>query len=89
LEKVLERLKKSGELRRVKALYLVTYFQNPTGATTSLAKKSAALKLLKKFERAAGHPIYLLEDAAYRELRFDHGDGHCRPHLLCPVRRSA
>src|SRR5258708_4785591 len=74
LEKVLERLKKSGEIRRVKALYLVTYFQNPTGATTSLAKKSATLKLLKKFERAAGHPIYLLEDAAYRELRFDHGD---------------
>ncbi len=70
LEKVLERLKKSGELRRVKALYLVTYFQNPTGATTSLAKKSAALKLLKKFGRAAGHPIYLLEDAAYRELSF-------------------
>src|SRR5450432_353699 len=70
LERVLERLEKSGELRRVKALYLVTYFQNPTGATTSLAKKSAALKLLKKFERAAGHPIYLLEDAAYRELSF-------------------
>ena len=70
LEKVLARLEKSGELRRVKALYLVTYFQNPTGATTSLAKKSAALKLLKKFERAAGHPIYLLEDAAYRELSF-------------------
>ena len=70
LEQVLERLKKSGELRRVKALYLVTYFQNPTGATTSLAKKSAALKLLKKFERTAGHPIYLLEDAAYRELSF-------------------
>jgi len=73
LEKVLERLKKSGELRRVKALYLVTYFQNPTGATTSLTKKSATLKLLKRFERAAGHPIYLIEDAAYRELRFDHG----------------
>jgi 2-aminoadipate transaminase len=74
LEQVLTRLKKSGELHRVKALYLVTYFQNPTGATTSLAKKSAVLKLLKKFERAAGHPLYLLEDAAYRELRFDHGE---------------
>jgi 2-aminoadipate transaminase len=74
LETVLERLKKSGELRRVKALYLVTYFQNPTGATTSLKKKSAVLKLLKQFERAAGHPLYLLEDAAYRELRFDHGE---------------
>ncbi|MGH7953175.1 MAG: PLP-dependent aminotransferase family protein [Limisphaerales bacterium] len=70
LEKVLTRLKKSGELRRVKALYLVSYFQNPTGVTTSFAKKSGALKILKKFERAAGHPIYLLEDAAYRELRF-------------------
>jgi 2-aminoadipate transaminase len=30
------------------------------------------LKLLARFERAAGHPVYLLEDAAYRELRF-HG----------------
>jgi 2-aminoadipate transaminase len=70
LEKVLTRLKKSGELRRVKALYLVSYFQKPTGVTTSFAKKVTALKLLKQFERAAGHPIYLLEDAAYRELRF-------------------
>ena len=74
LEKILTQLKKSGELRRVKALYLVTYFQNPTGATTSLAKKRAVLKLLKQFEHAAGHPLYLLEDAAYRELRFDHGE---------------
>jgi 2-aminoadipate transaminase len=70
LEGVLERLKKSGELRRVKAIYLVTYFQNPTGATTTLAKKRATLKLLKQYERAAGHPIYLIEDAAYRELSF-------------------
>ena len=74
LEKILTQLQKSGELRRVKALYLVTYFQNPTGATTSLAKKRAVLKLLKKFERAAGHPLYLIEDAAYRELRFDRGE---------------
>jgi 2-aminoadipate transaminase len=70
LETVLKRLKKSGELCRVKMLYLVSYFQNPTGVTTSFRKKRGILKLLKKFERAAGHPIYLLEDAAYRELRF-------------------
>ena len=70
LATVLERLKKSGELRRVKALYLVSYFQNPTGASTSLAKKRRALALLKNYEAAAGHPLYLLEDAAYRELRF-------------------
>ncbi len=70
LETVLKRLKKSGELCRVKMFYLVSYFQNPTGVTTSFRKKRGILKLLKKFERAAGHPIYLLEDAAYRELRF-------------------
>lgn len=70
LEQALESLKKNGGLRRVKALYLVSYFQNPTGITTSLEKKAGALALLRRYERAAGHPIYLLEDAAYREMRF-------------------
>ena len=70
LESVLQSLKRSGELRRVKMIYLVSYFQNPTGVTTSFEKKYGILKLLKKFERDAGHPIYLLEDAAYRGLRF-------------------
>jgi 2-aminoadipate transaminase len=71
LEKTLQSLKRSGELRRLKLFYLVSYFQNPTGVTTSFEKKRGILKLLKRFERAAGHPIYLLEDAAYRELRFE------------------
>jgi 2-aminoadipate transaminase len=66
----LDGLKRSGELSRVKLLYLVSYFQNPSGVTTSQAKKAAALALLRRYERAAGHPIYLLEDAAYRGLRF-------------------
>jgi 2-aminoadipate transaminase len=70
LERTLESLKSRGELKRVKLLYLVSYFQNPSGVTTSFAKKQAALALLRRYERAAGHPIYLLEDAAYRELRF-------------------
>jgi len=70
LEAVLAALKRSGELRRLKLLYLVSYYQNPTGLTTSLEKKIGALKLLRQYERAAGHPLYLLEDAAYRELRF-------------------
>src|SRR5581483_4976368 len=74
LAAVLEKLKRSGEIRRVKMLYLVSYYQNPTGSTTSFAKKSAALKLLRKYEKAAGHRIYLLEDAAYRELRFQGDD---------------
>ncbi len=74
LEAQLERLKKSGEIKRLKFLYLVSYYQNPSSVTTSRAKKAAALKLLRRYERAAGHPIYLLEDAAYRELRFEGDD---------------
>jgi 2-aminoadipate transaminase len=70
LERRLEELKRAGELHRVKILYLVTYFQNPTGSTTALETKEAALDLLGRYEKSAGHPIYLLEDAAYRELRF-------------------
>jgi len=70
LDAVLERLKRRGALRRVKMLYLVSYYQNPTGVTTSFSKKRAVLTLLKKYERIAGHPIYLVEDTAYRELRF-------------------
>jgi len=70
LARILEDLKRKGELGRVKMLYQVPYFQNPTGWTSPFERKAAALELLRKFERAAGHPIYLLEDAAYRELRF-------------------
>ncbi len=70
LEAILKSLKRTGKLRRLKLLYLVSYFQNPTGITTSFEKKAGMLKLLRKYERAAGHPFYVLEDAAYRELRF-------------------
>jgi len=70
LDQTLGWLKRSGQLSKVKFLYLVTYFQNPSGTTTSLARKKGALELLRAYERHAGHPLYLVEDAAYRELRF-------------------
>jgi 2-aminoadipate transaminase len=70
LSQTLEKLSRNGELSRVKMLYLVSYYQNPTGITTSFVKKNEALRLLRWHERKAGHPIYLVEDAAYRELRF-------------------
>lgn len=70
LDQVLAQLKRNGELPRVKMLYQVTYFQNPTGWTSPHDCKAAALEVLRKYERASGHPVYLLEDAAYRELRF-------------------
>jgi 2-aminoadipate transaminase len=70
LESALKALTRTGDIQRVKLLYLVSYYQNPSGITTTFAKKAAALGLLRKYEKAAGHPIYLLEDAAYRGLRF-------------------
>lgn len=74
LEETLASLNHTGRLPRVKMLYAVTYFQNPTGITTSFEKKRAVLRVLRQYERAAGHPIYLVEDAAYRELRFGGAD---------------
>ena len=70
LEQVLESLKRDGSLPRLKILYLVSYHQNPTSRSTSLRVKAGALELLRRYEHAAGHPIYLMEDAAYRELGF-------------------
>ena len=70
LQQTLSALEESGQLHRVKFLYSVTYFQNPTGITTSYEKKTKALELLRSFEKKAGHPIYYVEDAAYRELNF-------------------
>ncbi len=70
LERVLETLRREGRLTQLKLLYSVAYFQNPTGITTSFEKKQVALELLQRYESKAGHPVYYLEDAAYRELGF-------------------
>ncbi len=70
LEHLLNSLKRSGELKRLKLVYLVTYHQNPSGITSTLTNKQAALALVRRYERHAGHPIYVVEDAAYRALRF-------------------
>jgi len=70
----LEDLKRRRLLPRLKLLYLVTYFQNPTGNTWSLEMKREALAIVKHYELAAGHPIYIVEDAAYRDLRFEGDD---------------
>ncbi|HOX02767.1 MAG TPA: PLP-dependent aminotransferase family protein [Candidatus Paceibacterota bacterium] len=70
LDQVLRRLHRSGELPRVKWVYSIGYYQNPTGATLAFAAKSEALQLLRHHERKAGHPLFWLEDAAYREMRF-------------------
>lgn len=70
LGELLEELRRAGQLARLKAVYLVSYCQNPSGRTTSFEKKQLVLSTLRQYESDAGHPLYLIEDAAYRELAF-------------------
>ena len=74
LDDLLGRLTKSGELKRVKLLYTVDYFQNPTGLSLAADRRPRLVELARKYSALAGHRILILEDAAYRELRYDGPD---------------
>jgi 2-aminoadipate transaminase len=77
LEELLVSLEASGEIERVKMIYTVDYFQNPSGRTLSLPRRKHLVELARRFSKS--HRIVILEDAAYRELRYD---GHDLPSLL-------
>ncbi len=72
LERKLHELEDAGELERVKLVYLVTYFQNPTGISLSPPRREEIFNIVKRFQRQ--HHIFILEDAAYRELRYEGED---------------
>ncbi|HTL28671.1 MAG TPA: PLP-dependent aminotransferase family protein [Tepidisphaeraceae bacterium] len=69
VEQILQRLERSGEIARVKMIYCTSYFDNPTGLTLSTPRRKKLVELAKRFSTA--HRIMILEDAAYRELRYD------------------
>ncbi len=60
--------KTAGELGRVKAIYVTTYYDNPSGATLPVERRAALVEVAQRWSHE--HPIYLIEDAAYRELRY-------------------
>lgn len=72
LDKLLHRLAAAGELHRVKAVYVQSYFQNPTGLTLSPERRPRLLEIVKA--HSTRHRILIIEDAAYRELRYDGDD---------------
>lgn len=67
LRAMLEELKRSGEVARVKAIYFVSYFSNPSGRSMSETDKAALGRTLAEY----GVIVPVIEDAAYRELYFD------------------
>ena len=68
LEQELARCRAAGELARVKAIYLVTYYDNPAGITIPLARRQKLVEIARRWSSEG--TIFLIEDAAYRELRY-------------------
>ena len=68
----------SGERSRLKAVYFVSYFSNPSGRTLDVAEKRGLAATL----RAAGCMVPVIEDAAYRELGYDSASARAVPGIL-------
>jgi len=68
IEEELARLESAGELDRVKLIYVTTYYDNPSGVSVPSERRAALVELAKRWSRKS--KIYLIEDAAYRELRY-------------------
>ncbi|MDB5312735.1 MAG: lysN [Gemmataceae bacterium] len=72
LEALLDQLARTGEIARVKLIYTVDYYQNPTGLTLAEARRPQLVELARR--HSTRHRILILEDAAYRELRYSGDD---------------
>jgi len=68
IDDALRQIDRRGELERVKAIYVTSYFDNPCGITTPAKRRAAIVELAKRWSRSS--KIYVIEDAAYRELRY-------------------
>ncbi len=74
LEETLAELSRAGRSARVKAIYVTSYFDNPAGVSVAKERRPVLLEIAKRYE------VYLIEDVAYRELRYQ---GEDLPSLRC------
>lgn len=72
LEETLEQFQQRGELSRVKAIYLVPYFDNPSGITMPGDRVAEIVEIAKRWSRES--KIHVIADEAYRELRYSRED---------------
>ena len=75
LNERLAELERAGEVGRVKAVYFVSYFSNPSARSLAETEKAAVAETLAR----RGLCVPVIEDAAYRELYFE------RPHAARSV----
>ena len=71
LDRLLATMRRDGSAGRLKAVYLIGYFANPSGRSLAVAEKRGLARTL------AAHGLYLptIEDAAYRQMAFDGSAG--------------
>jgi len=69
LQTQLEQLDAEGLLERVKLIYLVSYYENPSGVSLAEQRRREVVELVRRWSER--NRIFVLEDAAYRELRYD------------------
>lgn len=70
LRNQLELLAKSGQARRLKAIYCITDFDNPGGSTLSLERRREMLSIVEEWRSKHG-PLLIISDSAYQHLRYD------------------
>jgi 2-aminoadipate transaminase len=69
LEAELDKIARAGELDKVKLIYVVSWYENPSGVSLSTERRRAVVEIARRWSRK--QRIFVLEDAAYRELRYD------------------
>lgn len=72
LEQTFEELRESGLLGKVKAVYTVSYFDNPSGSEMDSERRQAINDLVVRY--STEQKIYLIDDLAYRDLRYEGSD---------------
>lgn len=77
----LEKMEKILKSNKVKCFYTMSYFQNPTGITTSKAKKMAILNLAKIYD------FYIIEDDYLSDMRYDKSIEYSTYRSLDPYNR--
>lgn len=76
-------LRQTGKAGRIKALYLVSYFSNPSSRSLEVGEKQTLARVLQEHELV----IPVVEDAAYRDLYFV--DPPAAPSILSMAEWSA
>lgn len=71
-------MRADGSRARLKAVYFVSWFSNPSGRTLDAAQKRELAVAL----RAEGCVIPVIEDAAYRELGYEAASASAQPGVL-------